>query len=335
VFAPLQTGITLHSALEAILRNKATTREEVSNLVDEPISDYVKKLTDVEFENPADEVGKQVAIVQALAHAYTRITIPWVHDNFDIVDVEPEQGVKLAGDIIWRARTDFVTRAKAGLKRLAIHDFKSQAYWSDNNPHDEWRDSLQQMMNAWVCSMVYGERVDHFYIHILVKGTKTSPSYLTHPSYRPANPPIVQEDILPYYTRKAGYARVFAPEIPLTIPEWVWRADASYVAKSVPVLGPYEVDYNKVERFLKGLPTNEGYWRMRLEGLDWSQWKDPDFQSQLDTKFPRTFNCYEFGKRRCQFYDICHRAPGWDDPIGSGKYQERIPHHSIGETDEE
>lgn len=332
-YAPLATGISIHSALEAILKARASTSADVANLVAVPIKKYVEQVVDQQFENPFEDVQQQVAIVEALAHAYTRITVPWIYDNFTIVDVEESQAVQLPGDIIWRSRPDFVTRAKVGGK-LAIHDFKSSAYWSDSDA-DQWKDSLQQMLNAYVASMVYGERVEHYFIHILVKGTKKSPSYLTHPSYRPANAPIVTEDILPYYTAKKGYARVFAPQIPLLISDWVWGMEASYCAKTVPVVGPFEVNYNKVERFLSGLPANEKSWQERTEGLDWTQWQDPKFQQKLDSLFPRTFNCYEFGGRKCQFYGICHHQPGWEDPLGSKQYHRREPHHLIGEEGEE
>lgn len=333
LYAPLATGISVHAALETILKHKASTREEVSNLISVPLDDYVKANIDTAFENPLDDIRQQVSIVEALAHAYTRITIPWIYDNFEIVDVEADQAVELPGGILWRARPDFVTRAKpAG--RLAIHDFKSAAYWSDPD-HDQWRDSLQQMLNGYVASMVYGERVESYYIHILVKGTKKAPSYLTHPMYRPANPPIVKEDILPHWTSKKDYARVFAPYIPMLIPEWVWSMDAAYCAKTVPVVGPFLINYDKVERFLSGLPTNETNWMRKLDGLQWARWADPEFQLHLDRTFPRTYNCYEFGGRRCQFYGICHREAGWENPIASGLYHVRKPHHTIGEEGED
>lgn len=348
LYAPLSTGLSIHSALESVLRTKASTREQVSNLLSPVLDSYVAQAADTHFENPVDDIRQQIAIVEALSHAYTRITIPWLYENFDIVDVEEGQAVELPGGIIWRARPDFVTRTKHGVYvpertpveheveaqkgKLAIHDFKSSSYWSDSDV-DQWKDSLQQMLNAYVASMVYGERVESYYIHILVKGSKKSPSYLTHPSYRPANPPVQHEEILPYYTAKKGFARVFAPHIPILIPDWVWGMDAAYCAKAVPVVGPFSVNYAKVERFLAGLPREEQSWMDRLAGLDWTQWADPAFQQKLDSLFSRTFNCYEFGGRRCQFYGICHHEAGWEDPLGSKSYRVRIPHHHIGEEE--
>lgn len=332
LYAPLATGISIHSALELILKNNAQTKEEVETLISQPIAAYVASLLDAQFENPQDEIKQQVAIVEALAHAYTRIAVPWIHENFDIVSVEESKAVELEGGIIWRSREDFLTRSKQS-GALAIHDFKSASYWSDSDA-DQWSDSLQQMLNAYVASQHYGERVDSYFIHVLVKGSKKSPSYLTHPTYRPANLPIIEEDILPYYSAKKGYARVFAPNIPLAISDWVWRMPQEHAAKVVPVVGPFAVNYNKVERFLSGLPGNERHWQERLEGLDWENWASPQFQSKLDARFPRTFNCYEFGGRKCQFYSICHHQPGWEDPIGSKQYKVRIPHHLTGEDGE-
>jgi len=333
LYAPLATGISIHKGLELILKGKATTQQQAADLLREPLAQYIKEHLDTQFENPQEEIAQQVAIVDALVHAYTRITIPWLHENFDLVDVEQGQAIELPGDqkILWRSRPDFVTRAKLG-GGLAIHDFKSSSYWSDSDA-DQWADSLQQMLNAYVASQNYGERVESYYIHILVKGSKRSPSYLTHPSYRPANLPIQTEDILPFYCAKKGYSRVFAPNIPISIADWVWNAPGEHVAKTVPVVGPFPVNYNKVERFLSGLPRNEQSWQERLAGLDWENWKSPAFQQKLDERFPRTFNCYEFGGRRCQFYTICHHGPSWADPIGSKEFRVREPHHLIGEEE--
>lgn len=334
IYAPLQTGLTIHKGLELILRNGATTKEQVSAQLAEPIRDYVDKLKDVSFEDPATELRTQVAVTEALCHAYARIAVPWLKENFDIVSIEESKAVELPEGIIWRSREDFLTRHKLSQK-LAIHDFKSSSYFNADNVTDEWADSLQQMLNAYVASINYGQRVEAYYIHILVKGSKRSPSYLTHPYYRPANPPLVTEDIVPQYTSKKGYARVFAPDIPIPIADWVWSVDASYAAKAVPIIGPFEVNYAKVERFLAGLPNNEKQWILQLAGLDWSQWSQAEFQNRLDSLFPRTYNCFEFGGRKCQFYSICHRQPGWDDPLGSKQYARRSPHHLIGESFEE
>lgn len=58
-------------------------------------------------------------------------------------------------------------------------------------------------------------------------------------------------------------------------------------------------------------------------------WATPEFQARLDALVPKSWNCRPFGKdHQCQFFGICHKEEGWQDPIGSGKYQPRLPHHA-------
>lgn len=52
-----------------------------------------------------------------------------------------------------------------------------------------------------------------------------------------------------------------------------------------------------------------------------------EWQAELDARFPQTSsNCLKYGADfRCKFFDVCWN--GIDDPLGSGLYQRRVPHH--------
>lgn len=57
-------------------------------------------------------------------------------------------------------------------------------------------------------------------------------------------------------------------------------------------------------------------------------WPDARFQRLLDLRFPRSYECRRYGARnKCQFEDPCLGREGWADPVGSGRYIERRPHH--------
>jgi hypothetical protein len=57
-------------------------------------------------------------------------------------------------------------------------------------------------------------------------------------------------------------------------------------------------------------------------------WPDERFQIALDRLFPRSYECRRYGMRmKCQFEDPCLFREGWADPIGSGQFIERRPHH--------
>jgi hypothetical protein len=57
-------------------------------------------------------------------------------------------------------------------------------------------------------------------------------------------------------------------------------------------------------------------------------WGHPQYQQLLDQLFPRSYECRRYGGRnRCQFETICLEREGHLDPMGSGLYIERRPHH--------
>lgn len=68
-----------------------------------------------------------------------------------------------------------------------------------------------------------------------------------------------------------------------------------------------------------GVPVN-AWWEL--------VWPDERFQIALDRLFPRSYECRRYGMRnRCQFEDPCLFREGWADPIGSGQFIDRRPHH--------
>lgn len=127
--------------------------------------------------------------------------------------------------------------------------------------------------------------------------------------------------------------------------------------KSLIVLGPYSRQTLMVDHFLEEVRGEEARWQEGLwelydagqqllhaavvEGTIYSDnggysvadwwtvvWPNPRFQAQLDRLFPRSYECRRYGMRnRCQFETMCFYHEGWADPIGSGLYIERRPHH--------
>lgn len=124
--------------------------------------------------------------------------------------------------------------------------------------------------------------------------------------------------------------------------------------KNLIVLGPFSRQSLMVDHFLQETQGEEGRWQEGLwqlydqgtqilhatygpelpEGLDinaaWWEvvWPDPVYQGLLDRLFPRSYECRRYGMRnRCQFETLCFYHEGWADPIGSGKYIPRAPHH--------
>lgn len=331
---PLATGTYVHSALEAVLRTKAKSAIEIARAIQPSLDTYRQYAAGTDL--PIDE---QVALVNALAHAYGRIVMPWLVEEFDVIAIEQEEILHMP-NLDWMNRPDFVTRHKQ-TGALAIHDFKTSASWSENRDVPEYQDSVQMMMNAAAVAQRLGEEVPYYYIHILLKGNDYAPSPLIHPYYRPPNPPIQPADMQAYYkytnadgaTKYLGksYSRINVWEA-TTVPEWVWSMPAADCGKQIIVVGPYDVKQQKIDRFTRGAVGNEENWQRRLSLVkDWENWAYPEFQNKLDSLFPRTYQCYTYGSR-CSFYELCHQQDGWDKPLDRGRYSTREPHHTTEEV---
>jgi hypothetical protein len=312
--------------------------KEYRHLVDQSgFADLDPSLTTQEL------VDEQCATVEALTHGYARIVLPWLSKEFKVLSVESEEMFNIHGvnvnailppaRIHYMARPDFIAQHCA-TQTNSIHDFKTASYWSDDDAKT-WKDSLQMMLNAYCASQRLKIPITQYYIHILIKGNRKSPSNLTYPYYRPGIPPLQQEDWIPFHKfqdetgrwRNIGknYQRVKVWEH-RSVGDWVWDMPEEACARNFVIAGPFNVSYEKVEQFLRGLPAEERWWMNTLSGIDWSKWADENYQKALDEMVPRTYSCYSYGTQ-CQFYNLCFKKLGWQNPLTSD-YQVREPHHT-------
>jgi hypothetical protein len=107
----------------------------------------------------------------------------------------------------------------------------------------------------------------------------------------------------------------------------------SLIEKVCFILGPMNRQDRQLESLCGGLLGEEQRWQWALWELYELQrrgqtWASKEFQATIDRLIPCSWNCRPFGKdHQCEFVPICHRHTGWEDPIGSGAYQPRLPHH--------
>ena len=121
--------------------------------------------------------------------------------------------------------------------------------------------------------------------------------------------------------------------------------------KNLLVIGPFSRQTQMVEHFLEETLGEEERWQAGLwalydlgqqilatypwrEGEDqvevWWRvvWPDEGVQSLMKRLFPRSYECRRYGARsRCQFEEVCLGREGWGNPIGSGQFIDRRPHH--------
>lgn len=198
-------------------------------------------------------------------------------------------------------------------------------------------------------------------------GMKRQQSALCYGYCRPGNPPLAKDDWVPAYewineagekkTKSKAHKRrgvwqmaesdwalwqAYQGSDPDMVPEefWVRQLPQSVLDKVIFVLGPMNPQIAQLDSLRRGMNTEEARWQDTLWRLYEFQtttgkgWATPEFQHLLDELIPRSWNCRPFGKEhQCEMVPICFKHEGWQEPLSSGRFQPRRPHH-LPETEQ-
>jgi hypothetical protein len=189
---------------------------------------------------------------------------------------------------------------------------------------------------------------------------KRQQSSLCYGYCRPGNPPLATDDWLPSYewvndageTKRKSKAHrrrgvwelpesdwptwlAYHQQDPAMPPEefWVRMLPPSILEKVCFLLGPMNRQDQQLASLRTSMAGDEERWREVLWALYEAQqqyaWESPEFQLLLDRLVPCSWTCRPFGKEhQCEFKGICHRDEGWQDPLATGHYKPRRPHHT-------
>lgn len=312
----LLVGKSVHKCLETVLKAQGAQCPEEIRL-DKIVDDHRQAVTRmIPADNPEQHGDESAAMVETLAAAWTRITLPWVLENFEILDVESGEKITVSdpegGEVTFRSRADFVARHKqSGL--ISIHDFKTVSYWDDDSA-ELWHYNIQMYATAYCVQQRLGVHVPHYYIHPLLKGNKRYPSPIIKPWVAPAVTPLGKPTFSLTWKKKLerDWAYKYMPPT-----EFIDSLPAEKLTKFVPVAGPFGTDEEMAKDFLSGVVTENRWWYNNLDNVDWDKWADPDHHAKLVRTFPRSYACWDF-KKLCPYHRICFRQKGWQEPLTFG-----------------
>lgn len=255
----------------------------------------------------------------------------WFADSYDVVGVEHE--LVLSRPDLWVAFTADATLRNRETRKLVVIDFKSVGNlgygWMDS-----WPFSIQMHMNILGVEEEYGEDVSHAQVIGLVKGQYRD-GKLRHPyvwGYF-KNGTWSSEykwgwELRPTWEYGSGGKT--------GVMEWVEFCGENMALAQFPMSAPVVVDRRLVERLITLRAKREAdvHYILKTIPLTFAEMSDEDLDV-LDQHFePRYSVCKPTFGNECPFLKCCHNADIGADPIGSGYFVQRIPHHDVVDEDE-
>jgi len=263
-------------------------------------------------------------LCKALLWGFGKVVWPEWQQNFTKVAVEQELEMEHEG-VLYMMRPDLLLRENT-TGDLWYPDFKTySAGWGNR----KWMHALQQQLTVLACEQATGERMAGAWVQGLYKGTSRA-GKIYHPlmyGYRKFGSPGLYGT---QYSlkRKAGFERYPTTEFEGTNRiktrglegwiDWLQETEPGTVANCFPRTQPIFVNYDMMQSFLRQRNYRE---------KDIAAVKGTGSMEVMDRVFPQNFSECESQYGACPYLECCWNKQVRRDPVGSGLYQPRVPHH--------
>lgn len=348
---PLVTGIYVHQGLEQALKGT-----DAATAAGGAKAEYLKEVTarGLAVEDGTDEaavVDEQAAHVEALVLAWCRVRLPKWLDEYEVIEVEVEDRVPLAEDVVLASRADAIVRRKAD-HRLFVVNFKTVAQ-ADERWLRSWEVDMQMMTELLAAERRHGHEFGGVIIEGLVKGRRmpeksADGSVIAYRDTTPllygykcdADPPLVPLQYSHEYTRRKGWYRFPVWKEPFLnssgtlgashpLAYWINWLPEEVVESCFTIVPPIMRDEVRIKSKVAQIVGME---RRIQEGLTALRSEETELygiqQDMVDLFFPQNeHSCVH--PSRCPMYDICYVGNVADDVAGSGLYQPRSDHHAL------
>jgi hypothetical protein len=250
--------------------------------------------------------------------AYGRYLFPTLQAKYETIAVEQE--MVLTRGNLWIAFTaDWIARSKE-TKRPVVFDFKSVGMLTKNWAQ-HWPYAIQMHINIKGVEEELGEEVDYAQIIGIRKGDEDQ-GKLRHPyTWAYSNGGDTPGDWSDSW-RKGWILRSVA-EYPGGPDAWIERCGPEVGLAQFPFSLPIHYDDIQFKRFIRERFARE----QEVKHVEKLCQED---ESSRDIFFPhRTNECRPVIGPPCAYLAACTNATVGADPVGSGLYVPRTPHHEI------
>lgn len=350
---PLINGDFVHKALACLVQG-----EDMNGVLEALSNQYRADMQgrtvygelDLEFL-----INEQLTLLEGLVRAWGRVRLNALLSEYDIVDIEREVEWEMAPGIIVMLRMDLVLRRKRD-KLLFVKDYKTVGTlyddWAKKFEHD-----TQLLCYTLAAEAIYKEPIGGLLMEGLIKGRRAKEKAVTSPFHGL----MIQQSPL-CYAYKSGVAKnpnafvyehkwsrgaekVPVWEMPGGIEHWLateWSdLDCLELFVPLPAIKPVRRD---AERWLRQMTHQERGIRHDVDEAErlrreWDEQQTDDtwdeYQVFLDEMFPQNQNhCHRYTfNHPCPNEQLCFTEEVEADPLKSGLYEVRIPHHATEESE--
>lgn len=257
--------------------------------------------------------------------------------------------------LLIQTRADAVAEHRRSQGSFSYHEFKSVA---ENNARfrETYETGMQPYLGTLGIEDTLGLSVDQIFIHGIIKGKYTN-EY--NPETKDYDGPEYQNSRLVYawaddstVAGTTNWAVKYQWKDALNVTHRLPKAfKRTYVGKFgsyqeyletfaddlrsqvLHTIGPLPKKDHVRDSALRGWIATEtrkrwALWEIADAIEREGSWGAPAVQHLLDELFPKSFDCQRYGGRwACHYIPVCHKHPGWEDPMNLLGYVARRPHH--------
>lgn len=345
---PLINGDFVHKALAALI-----VGEDLDGVLEALSNEYRATMQGRTVYGELDLdflINEQLALLEGLVRAWHRVRLNPILADYTIVDVEKEVEWEMAPHITVMLRMDLVLRRKRdGL--LFVKDYKTLGAinddWAKKFEHDS-----QLLCYTLAAESIYNEPIGGLLMEGLIKGRRAKEKAITSPFCGS----LIQQSPLCYAYRvrvakgfdhftyerswSRGAEKIPVWEMPGGVENWLateWSdLDCLELFVPLPAIKPLRRDQERWQNQMRhqearvqiDVTTVEVLRAIFEEQQTDDAWET--YQEALDELFPQNHNhCHRYTfNHPCPNEQLCFTEAVENDPVGSGLYQTRVPHHS-------
>lgn len=341
------TGTLTHEILHRVMVfakdvHRAPDKDQLRNICTEAKEQYRVEVLARGFDEVSGELelemARQMALAEGLAMVWTLKRLPLLLEEYRIVATEEEHEVSLGDGLVLMSRPDGVLERLSDGEYLAGPEFKTTG-WMSTDYIEQWRFATQILSHTIDVEATCGKKPVGVQMEFLYKGGKRRAEDGTYTYYSPLVRAYRMKNEFGGWEygfdsalgRKRDW-EAFEPYV-MGMDAWINHLPDEEVEKMLFSTVIYRDD-RELERWKRQMMVRQSGVRDAVKELTQGHMTAEAADNVMAKVFPARLDHFCFSNmyhKKCSYLDVCFNRI--DDPIGSGAFVERTPHHS-GEFEE-